>query len=307
MSGDHTQPAEQPQPAEVLAPQPAYTVVLGIAQDGGHPQAGCQAACCVDAWRDGGHLVSCLGLVDPESGRRWLVDATPDLPRQLHRLDELQPSAAPRPGLAGVFLTHAHMGHYTGLLHLGREVMGARDVPVYAMPQMRAFLASHGPWEQLVREGNLRLVPLEDGEAVDLGGGLQVTPFVVPHRREYTETVGFRIQGPQGSVAYLPDIDKWERWSEPVEQLLERHDRCYLDGTFFSAQELPGRDMGAVPHPFMVESMARFRELSPSLRARVHFIHLNHTNPALFRDSPQAREVLEAGLGLAREGEQTSL
>lgn len=292
--------------SQTRSPASPFTVVLGVAQDGGHPQAGCTRACCARAWAGEGHLVSCLGLVDPASGRRWLFDATPDFRAQLRRLDALQPPRS-MPDLAGVFLTHAHIGHYTGLVHLGREVMGASGVKVYAMPEMRTFLAGHGPWELLLRGGHVELVELADGVPVDLGGGLEVTPFVVPHRHEYTETVGYRIAGPHHAVAYLPDIDKWSRWSEPVEALLERHHVCYLDGTFFDDGEVPGRDMADIPHPFITESMARFEPLAPELKSRVRFIHLNHTNPALDPKAEQSRRVRAAGLGLAEEGEKIRL
>jgi len=31
------------------------------------------------------------------------------------------------------------MGHYTGLMHFGREVMGTNNLPVYAMPKMKTL------------------------------------------------------------------------------------------------------------------------------------------------------------------------
>jgi len=289
----------------LTASQP-FTVVLGVAQDAGHPQAACTKACCAAAWDGAGHLVSCLGVVDPVSGERWMLDATPDFRSQLRQLDLLQPPRS-QPDLAGVMLTHAHMGHYTGLLHLGREAIGADAVPVYAMPQMRTFLSTHGPWELLLRAGHVRLVELEDRVPVALNERLQIVPFVVPHRHEYTETVGYSVRGAHHAVAYLPDIDKWERWSEPVERLLETHDVCYLDGTFFSDGEIPGRNMADIPHPFIEESLTRFASLAPELKSRVRFIHLNHTNPALDPRSEAAQVVRDAGLGLAEEGERVGL
>ncbi len=172
------------------APRP-YVVVLGVAQDGGQPQAGCRKHCCTSGRNE---HVSSLALVDPGSRRWWLFDATPDFRAQLARLAREAPTCT----LAGVFLTHAHMGHYTGLMHLGREAMGARAVPVWAMPRMRDFLASSGPWSQLVRLRNIELQPLAADSTVTLGDSLHVTPFLVPHRDEYSETVGFRIEGARG-------------------------------------------------------------------------------------------------------------
>jgi pyrroloquinoline quinone biosynthesis protein B len=206
-----------------------------------------------------------------------------------------------------VFLTHAHMGHYTGLMHLGREAMGARDVPVWAMPRMRGFLATSGPWSQLVSLHNIELRSLAADSTVQLGDSLRVTPFLVPHRDEFSETVGFRLEGPRGSIVWLPDIDKWERWDRRIEDVLAGATAAYLDGTFFDAAELPGRDMREIPHPFIVESLARFASLPASERSRIRFIHLNHTNRAAVRGTAERRRVEAAGLRVAHEGERVGL
>ncbi|MCB9760662.1 MAG: pyrroloquinoline quinone biosynthesis protein PqqB [Alphaproteobacteria bacterium] len=286
-----------------------FLVVLGVAQDAGHPQAGCERSCCRPAWEDPSraHLVTSLGLVDPRDGRRWIFDASPDLPRQLRHLDRLAPPKERPPDLAGVFLTHAHIGHYTGLVHLGREVMGASGVPLYAMPRMRAFIEASGPWELLVRLGNVSLQTLTDGQGVRLADDLVVTPFAVPHRGEYSETVGFRIRGPGREAVYLPDIDKWSRWSVPVERLLAEVDLAYVDATFYADGELPGRDMAEIPHPFVQETLARLADQPAALRAKVRFIHLNHTNPLLDPDSAAQDVVRSAGMRVAEEGEVFAL
>jgi pyrroloquinoline quinone biosynthesis protein B len=285
-----------------------YVVVLGVAQDGGRPQAGCTRSCCAQAWRDTGarRRVACLAIVDPASGDRWLVDTTPDFREQLRSLDSLQ---RPRstPDLAGVFLTHAHVGHYSGLAHLGREAIGARRVPVHAMPRLGEFLRTNGPWDQLVALENIVLMELQAGVRVGAGVRIGVVPFTVPHRDEYSETVGFRITGPQRSVVWLPDIDKWERWGMRVEDLIADVDVAYLDGTFYANGEIPNRDMAEIPHPFIVETLARLAPLPASERAKVRFVHLNHTNPALDADSPARRAIERAGFRVAVELERIEL
>lgn len=285
-----------------------FVVVLGIAQDGGAPQAGCRRACCADRWRepDLRRGVACLGIVDPESSQRWLIDATPDFPDQLRALDEAA-GGDDAPALSGILLTHGHIGHYTGLVHLGREVMGARGVTVHAMPRLGEFLSENGPWDQLVGLGNIRIEPMKAGSAIDLNERISVTPFLVPHRDEYTETVGFSIDGPARRVIYIPDIDKWDQWERRVEDLVAEADAAYLDGTFFSGDELPGRNMAEIPHPFIVESMERFGALPTWDRAKIRFIHLNHTNPALRDDSAERREIRNAGFAVAVEGEKFGL
>jgi len=285
-----------------------WVVVLGIAQDGGVPQAGVKKH---KGWDDPRfrRMVVCLAVVDPVTRERWLIDATPDFKEQLHRLDELFPAKG-KPGLDGIFLTHAHMGHYTGLMHLGHEAMGSREVPVHAMPRMRKYLSDNGPWSQLVRYKNIVLEPLEDRKTVVLNSRLKITPFIVPHRQEYSEVVGFRVEGPSRSVLFIPDIDSWEDWDDMgilVENEIARVDVAYLDGTFFSRDELPGRDISSFPHPLITHSMERFGALPEAMRAKVRFIHLNHTNPALDPGGDARVTIEESGFSVAKEMERVVL
>ena len=293
---------------EAVAPiDGPYVVVLGVAQDGGFPQAACRKECCAGAWEDPARRrnVASLGIVDPEGPGRWLIDATPAFPEQLRMLDRFDPPPGGH-GISGILLTHAHIGHYAGLIHLGREAMGAWEVPVYAMPRMRRFLSDSGPWDQLVRLKNIDLRSLTAGEPVALSGRITVTPIRVPHREEYTEAIGFRIQGPERAILYVPDIDKWDRWSMSIEEVLAEVDVAYLDGTFFADGELEGRDMSQIPHPFIAETMERLADLDASERAKVRFLHLNHTNPALDPASPESLEIEAAGFRVAVQGERVA-
>lgn len=290
--------------APALPPATApYTVVLGIAQDGGYPQAGCNRPDCIAAWNDPSlrrHVAS-LAIVDPVTGERWIIDATPDFPEQLRLLDEHAPGAPP-----GILLTHAHIGHYAGLVHLGREVMGSRGVPVYAMPRMRGFLEGNGPWSQLVRLGNVELRSLENGRPVALNERITVTPLQVPHRDEYSETVGFVVRGPSRAILWLPDIDKWEKWETPIESVIAQVDLAYVDGTFYDANELPGRNLQEIPHPTITETMARLASLPATGRGKVRFMHLNQSNPAL-REATAVRRIRDRGFDVARERERSAL
>lgn len=289
------------------ADESTYLYVLGVAQDAGYPQAGCYRPHCMRAWRDERHrrLVSSIAVVDEAGGASFLFDATPDVREQLYRLERVAPAA--RYPLDGVLLTHAHMGHYTGLVHFGFEAMNADGMPVYAMPRMLEFLSTNGPWDQLVRFGNIALEPLVDGKAVALTDRVSVTPFRVPHRDEYSETVGFRIAGPEHTAVFLPDIDKWERWQTDIRDVVRTSDYVLVDATFFDGDELPGRDMSAVPHPFVVESMALFADLADDEKSRVIFIHMNHTNPLLVDGSEEQESVREAGFRIAYEGMRLEL
>jgi pyrroloquinoline quinone biosynthesis protein B len=288
---------------------PVELFVLGTGQDGASPQLGHDDD---PAWRDRrlARTATSLGLMDRANGKRWLIDATPDLRDQLHRFDVATRSEGPAPDLEGVFLTHAHIGHYTGLMFFGRESMGTKALPVWAMPRMADFLSKNGPWSQLVSLGNIALKPLTDRAAVDLGNGLSITPLRVPHRQEYSEVVGFRIDGPNKKVLFIPDIDRWEDWDAQgvkIEDEIAKVDVAFLDGTFYADGELPGRDMSTIPHPMITRSMARFEHLSPEERGKVRFIHLNWSNPARFKDSKARDEIQKAGFHVAEENERLCL
>jgi pyrroloquinoline quinone biosynthesis protein B len=285
--------------AFAAAPPPVRAVVLGITQDGGVPHIGCSQALCVRARQDPARhqRVACLGLIDDVAGARFLIDATPDLPSQLDTLNQGRTLADPRRPVDGILLTHAHIGHYTGLMYLGREALGARGVPVYATPRMASLLRTSGPWSLLVALGQIELREIEPGREVVLTPSLAVTPVRVPHRDELSDSVGYVVRGRGRSLLYVPDIDKWEKWDRRVEDEVARVEIALLDGTFFSADELPGRAISEVPHPTVGETMSRL----VALRDRVSFIHMNHTNPLLW-DGQARRDLARRGFALAADG-----
>ena len=130
-----------------------YVIVLGIAQDGGIPHTNCIKRCCKNEWgKKKSEKVSCIGLIDPRSNQSWIFDSTPDFPEQHHIITYKHKTK-----LEGIFLTHAHIGHYSGLMYLGREVMGAKMIKVFVMPKMFSFLNDNGPWDQLIRLNNISL------------------------------------------------------------------------------------------------------------------------------------------------------
>lgn len=299
--------------ASTAQPPAPFVLVLGTAQDGGIPHLGGHAGPDEAARRDPAHrrLVASLLIVDPVTGRRWLIDASPDLAAQLDRVDAVAPPRAVKSGrpqiLDGIFLTHAHVGHYLGLAQLGREVYSADHLPAYGSARMTAFLSANGPWDQLVRLGQIVPTTIAPGERVELTQGLSVTPFLVPHRDEYSDTFGFEIRGPNRSLLYIPDIDKWERWDESIEERLATVDVALLDATFYDAGELPGRSMAEVPHPLVVESLQRFAQLPEGERRKVIFTHLNHSNLAALPGTPERNAIEAAGLRVAEEMERIDL
>jgi len=279
-----------------------YLFVLGIAQDAGYPQANCYRPHCMRAWKDPTlkRLTSSIALIDHKIGAKFLFDATPDIREQLYRLHVEAPDE--KHDLGGVFLTHGHMGHYTGLMHFGREAVGADGIRVFAMPRMLDFLINNGPWSQLVKLRNIDLIAITAGSTITLSDDLSVVPIQVPHRDEYTETVGYRINGPSKSAIFIPDIDKWNKWDTDIRDLVREVDFALLDGSFFADGELPGRDMSEIPHPYVQESIELFAELADADKAKIIFIHFNHTNPLLIDGSDAQKKVTALGFRFATEG-----
>ena len=281
--------------------QAPYIVVLGTVQDAGSPQIGCDKACCkaLHTSPDKDRMVVSLGLVDPVHGKSWLLEATPDLPRQLAILNETM-QAPPGQLPDGIFITHAHIGHYTGLMYLGREAINASSAQVYAMPRLAGYLQSNGPWSQLVNLKNIALQPLVADSAVRLAEEIEITPFVVPHRDEFSETVGYRITGPRKKALFIPDIDKWAKWERDITEEISQVDYAFVDATFYDAAEINYRDISTIPHPFVSESMQLFDGLPGSEKSKIHFIHFNHTNPLLNPNSKETKDLLKKGYRIAQ-------
>lgn len=281
--------------------------VLGVAQDAGYPQLNCYQAHCQAGWDDVSNkkYATALGVVDHTDSAKYLFEATPDIREQMHHLHQIAPDSSHQ--LNGIFLTHGHMGHYTGLMHMGREAAGTTEIPVYVMPRFKAYLTDNGPWSQLVALANIKLMDLADNQSAKLSAQLSVKPVLVPHRDEFTETVGYYITGPNKTALFIPDIDKWQKWDKDIAAEIAAVDYALLDATFFANGEIPNRDMSEIPHPFVAESMQLLKDLSPEDKNKVIFIHFNHTNPLLNPDSEAAKQVKANGFQVAYRGMKINL
>ncbi len=286
-----------PAPAEINS---TSLIVLGTMQDAGSPHIACKKECCKELFNNPApdRRVVSLGLIDPQNKKSYIFEATPDFHLQMKKLKDYA-FFSDKETPAGVFITHAHIGHYTGLMYLGREAMGSKGVPVYVMPVMKTYLENNGPWSQLVTLNNISLQPLKDREIIKLTSNISVEPFIVPHRDEYSETVGFKISGPKKKVLFIPDIDKWSKWQEKISAQISEVDYAFLDGSFFDGEELNYRDISEIPHPFLIESMKEFKNLSVVEKSKIYFIHFNHTNPVLNKKSVQAQILLKEGFNIA--------
>jgi pyrroloquinoline quinone biosynthesis protein B len=281
-----------------------YIQVLGVAQDGGYPHAGCTRRCCNMAWEQDSmkkYVVS-LALVNPATKQWWLFEATPDIKEQLHYFRVLT-NGAYNYLPDGIFVTHAHIGHYTGLMQLGREVMNTKDVAVYTLPKMKTYIETNGPWSQLVKLNNIILHQLDTNQFVALTDKISIETVTVPHRDEYSETAGFRIKTGIKKYLFIPDINKWNQWSKNIIDEVKAVDIALVDATFYDDTEPPTRSKGVVYHPFVTETISLFDGTDNKTKAKVYFIHLNHTNPLLW-DTAKQTEIKKAGYHIAAQGEK---
>jgi pyrroloquinoline quinone biosynthesis protein B len=300
--------------ADEPVPPGPRVVVLGTVQDGGLPQTGCDCSHCAAARKNPGlarHVAS-LAIHVPKTGHVYLVDATPDLPAQvemIHAFHSYPEGKTDRTPVDGVLLTHAHIGHYLGLAHFGFESLNTHGIPSWVSPRMAEYLRTNGPWSQLVKLGNITLREFQPGASFVLEEGVAIVPIQVPHRDELSDTMAFLIRGPEKTLLYVPDTDSWRAWPRPLTEILEKEkvDVALLDGTFYSPDELPDRDVTKIKHPLITDTMDLLGPLVKAGKLRVYFTHLNHSNPALEANG-RARTAIEArGFRVLDEGEEFGL
>ena len=288
-----------------LHAQSEYIYILGNTQDAGLPHIGCQHKFCQDNFdKYDQYFVTSIAVVDSDLRKYIMFEATPDITYQLNNLNNsiFQEFLLPE----SLYITHAHIGHYTGLMYFGREALGSKNLLVKVLPKMSEFLKSNGPWNQLVNINNIEIQKLNFGESNNELTNISVTPIKVPHRDEYSETAGYVIQGKNKKALFLPDIDKWEKWDKNLVHLTEEFDYLLLDATFYDSKEI-NRDINEIPHPLVTETMSLLDNLSSESKAKVYFIHMNHTNLMLDPESELSKLVESKGFNIARLGQKLNL
>ena len=273
-----------------------YTLkILGVVQDGGLPHLGSDKNCCEDFEQN--RYVTSIMLINNETNESYLFDASPDINKQLNFMGK-----GIKKNLKGIFLTHAHIGHYTGLMYFGREALNSKLMKVYAMPRMKKFLEQNGPWSQLVSLQNISITELSNNSMIKIDSSVVIQPIEVPHRAEFSETVGYKIYGPNKTLLFIPDIDKWYLWEKSIIDEIKQVDYALIDATFYDSSEVNYRDLSEIPHPFVIESMELFDSIKYEEKSKIFFIHLNHTNPLLDNESDQYKFVRGKGYNVAKEG-----
>ena len=279
-------------------------MTLGSAQDGGYPHIGCRKECCESAWLDLSkrRLVASLAIIDISLNHCWIIDASPDIKYQLNMISDFL-GLDKTPEIKGIFLTHAHTGHYSGLLELGKEALNLYNVPLYAMPRMFDFIKSNKAFDFLIRSKNISLKPIQEKQEITLRDNTSISSFLVPHRNEMSETVGYKINSNQKSAIYIPDIDSWSEWDNSIVDLIKHNDYLFIDGTFYDKKEIQGRDVSEIPHPSIIDSLVEFSGLESKDKNKIFFTHLNHTNIIIKENNPITISLLNEGYNIVSDGE----
>jgi pyrroloquinoline quinone biosynthesis protein B len=283
----------------------SYIFILGNTQDAGVPHIGCEQEFCKQNHNSNeNYFATSIAVVDSESTQFTLFEATPDITYQLNYISTSLFKRFILPN--NIYITHAHIGHYTGLMYLGRESLGASGVNVRVLPKMTDFLKNNGPWNQLIKLKNIDLEEIEFDKISSIFNNIKIVPFQVPHRDEYSETAGYIIKGKNKTALFIPDIDKWERWEKDINEMVKKYDYLLLDATFYDEKEI-NRDINEIPHPVVKETLDLFKNISLKDKRKIYFIHMNHTNMMLDPDSELSRLVLTKGFNIARIGQKLYL
>ncbi len=285
--------------------QSEYIYILGNTQDAGMPHIGCKHKFCLDNFTKYEEFyVTSIAVVNSDLNKYILFEATPDITYQLNNLKNniFQEFLLPE----ALYISHAHIGHYSGLMYFGREALGTKNLLVKVLPKMSIFLRKNGPWSQLVDLNNIQIQNTKFDESNLELSNIHVTPIKVPHRDEYSETAGYIIKGKNKKALFIPDIDKWEKWDKKLIDLVMKFDYLLLDATFYDMEEI-NRDISEIPHPLVSETISLLNTLSKEYKSKVYFIHMNHTNPMLDPDSDLSKSVIKKGFNIARLGQKLYL
>ena len=301
--------------------------VLGSAAGGGFPQWNCNCRNCSGVrngtLRTRARTQSSIAICGRDE-RDWvLVNASPDILRQLQDNPVLQPARAARDtAIRAIVLVDAQIDHTTGLFML-RE--STRPLPVYCTAQAQADLTHGNPVFGVLRHFcgiEHHLLPLDGAFGIEGVAGLEWRALAVPskpapfspHREQPQpgDNVALLVRDLASgrTLLYAPGLGAIEAalWAA-----MQAADCVMVDGTFWSDEEMirlglaakRARDMGHLPQSGaggMLEYLARL----PFGTRRI-LIHVNNTNPILDEDSAERAALDERRIEVASDGLEVQL
>jgi pyrroloquinoline quinone biosynthesis protein B len=291
--------------------------IIGSAAGGGFPQWNCNCPVCAGA-REGRATPRTQSSIVVRSGEDpwYLVNASPDLLRQLAELPTDRSAGMRSNPIAGVVLTDGEIDHTAGLLLL-RE--SSAPLRVYSTVEVRDALTSEYPLlTMLERYCGVDWRPLEPGAATPLeGSSLTVETFptggdapLYMGGEPGPSAIGLTVRdsATDGTLVYVPAI---EALDETVTARLAEGDTVLADGTFFRHDDLVAlglgqRDSWAMGHAPLTGEGGTLEALA-ALDATVALVHINNTNPMLLEDSPERAQAEGAGLVISEDGMEFDL
>jgi pyrroloquinoline quinone biosynthesis protein B len=245
---------------------------------------------------------------------RWLlVNASPDVLRQIERFAPLHPRAPRDTPIGAIALTNGDLDHVVGLLSLresqplvilSTERVRAGLVERNAMLRTLARTPDQVTWRRLELGTELVIEEL----------GLAVTALAAPGKLP-VHLMGAMEPSPEDNVALrvrelatgrVLAVATATGSLDGAEALVRGADAVLFDGTFWSEDELVAqglgkahaRDMAHVPIGGPGGSLERLRVGD----ARRIYTHINNTNPVLREGSPERAAVEQAGWQVAFDG-----
>jgi pyrroloquinoline quinone biosynthesis protein B len=272
--------------------------ILGSAAGGGLPQWNCACVNCVAARAGKIHPQTqssiAIGADSEEFQNWWLINASPDLPRQIESSTWLQPhrNASRNTPIAGVLLTNADIDHALGLLLLRQR---EKPLVVYATDETRAALA----WldRTLTRFCGIDWRKISPDFQ-------RLNTSIAFRSIELTHSVAFQfLDEASGRLALVaPAVGELAR---ELSEASANSDVILFDGTFWSDHELAAIRAGARSSREMNHlpiSNASLELLRQSPARRKIYTHINNTNPILMPGSSERAELEQAGIEVARDG-----
>jgi len=272
--------------------------ILGSAAGGGLPQWNCACVNCVAAraGKIGPQTQSSIAIgVDSQKFQSWwLINASPDLPRQIESATQLQPRGnnSRNTPIAGVFLTNADIDHALGVLLLRQQ---EKPLVVYATDETRTALA----W---LDRALARFCGIEWRTVILKFQSFDST--LTFRAIELPESIAFQFRDDTSgrTALFAPSVGSL---TEQLRDAVHTSDLVMFDGTFWSNEELgrvrPGarsaREMNHLPI-----NNGSFDVLRQSPARRKFYIHINNTNPILMPGSRERVQVEQAGIEVARDG-----
>ena len=270
-------------------------ILLGIAQDGGRPQAGCNLNCCAKIQAKPELWSSPVSLGILEEKDLHLIEASRMIGKQLSMIDNKIPKS--------VWITHAHLGHIDGLGQFGTESMNTSRVTLHCSERVSKNIEKTPSLKLLLENEKLVF-----GEWGIKNKNFKITPIEIPHRDELGDNHALVIEGIQNRLLFMPDHDTWDETLkcvgfETIKDWLKslEIDVALIDGTFWNDKEIKHRSQEDIKHPPIEETLKRIG-MSEKDDPRIIFIHFNHTNPVFNEETEEYKKVIEMGWEIGTEG-----